>query len=273
MKKAPVKEFTFNKWIWQPKNYIIKNVENSAYNKYEIIKHVEYKNNTNYFGWRWVNFFKRTWVYFSNSFFLFGLVIPFASPFSYRALFSYSPFYPEKTVNQTDGTLITDKNTKVLTYCSRLRSIWSNVRESRRKFELIPDKGLIGKSVSRFFNVIWNYGFKGALGSAGLTLIYPVLCLLISTGSLILGLLTPVWYPILSVFHHLAFLFIYDWDHCGRFNLFKIFPFFTVLLIRLALLGTIQPISALATATIVCPCLSLLVALCIILIFFKSIIL
>ena len=45
------------------------------------------------------------------------------------------------------GQLEVDRNFKVLTLCSRVGSIWGSVAQSRAKFESIPDKGLIGKTV------------------------------------------------------------------------------------------------------------------------------
>jgi hypothetical protein len=93
------------------------------------------------------------------------------------------------------------------------------VRESRKNFERIPDKGisnafptlthrnkiiqsfkpfegLISKSIQRVFNRIWNYGFKGLVGTVAVCAVFPVLCLGISTVSLVAGVLSPIWYVV-----------------------------------------------------------------------------
>ena len=108
--------------------------------------------------------------------------------------------------------MISDPDSKTLSFTSRLGSIWRFVREKRRSFEQIPDKGLIGKSVQRFFNRIWLYLIVGFFGTLSLSLIFPPLCIVTSTLSLCFGLLSPVWYPVLSLIQHLAFILIYDWD-------------------------------------------------------------
>ena len=53
--------------------------------------------------------------------------------------------------------------------------------------------GFLGKSLTRHLNRIWNYFFKGALGSFFLTLTYPLMCVGGSALSLIGALLVPVW--------------------------------------------------------------------------------
>lgn len=54
--------------------------------------------------------------------------------------------------------------------------------------------GFLGKSFTRHLNRIWNYFFKGTLGSILLTLTYPLMCLGGSALSIIAALLVPVWW-------------------------------------------------------------------------------
>lgn len=256
--KEPVKNVSFYRMIWFPKNYkIIENEQktsNGIEKYYTLEKSVVYKNTTEYPFWRWTNFFIRTWVYFCNVFFIFGLVVPFVSKFSFRALFSLKPYYPEKTVDRKTGKLVTDTNHKYLTFASRFLSIWQYVGKSRKRFESIPDKGLIGKSVQRVFNVIWNYFFVGFIGSVGLTLIFPTLCVVLSLSSIILCLLSPVWYPLLSLLSHLCHVFIFDWDYpYSNYKIWRFFRIFNIIIFKMLICGILQPVLAILSAIVLCP--------------------
>lgn len=216
----------------------------------------KYYNDTNMPFWRWKNFFLRTWIYLFNALFIFGLLIPFNTSLSYRALFSVKPFYVARCVNQLTGEIELDKSKKPkLTLIHRLHAIWKHIRKARAKFEETPDKGLLGKAATRPFNVIWNYFFKGFIGTFVLLLVFPLLCLVISTLSLALAILVPIWYPFFSILHHLAFALIYDWDmakgekvHCCR----RWIPL-PLIFIRLLVVGIISPILAIFTALVLCP--------------------
>ena len=53
--------------------------------------------------------------------------------------------------------------------------------------------GFIGKSMTRHFNRVWNYFFKGAVGSVLLVSCFPVMATVVSSLSLVLGVTAPVW--------------------------------------------------------------------------------
>ncbi len=241
--------------IWQPKNYIITKSTDSS--RYSLKKTVSYTSDTLYLFWRWKNFFLRTWVYLLNSLFIFGFLVPFMSSLSFRALFSIKPYYLGYTVNQDTGLLVKDTSDKKRTLVSRIVAIWRHVSFSRKRFEDQPDTGLLGKTVTRFFNCIWNYVFKGFFGTLLLALIFPLLCIFVSTASIFIGLTTPLWYPIISVLLHLLFLFIFDWELDTKFYR-RFFPIFTIL-VKSIVCGIISPILALITAVFLCPTGSVLV--------------
>ena len=145
---------------------------------------------------------------------------------------------------------------------SRLKAVWDYVAQSRAKFESTPDKGLIGKSISRIFNVIWTYVFVGGVGAASILCVNPLICLSISTFSLLLCITMPLWYPLASVAMHLLFITFYDWEfayclHMNKAPLF--FRLWRMFIGHLISGGIFQPILAAATSLIVCPTLSLLV--------------
>jgi hypothetical protein len=54
--------------------------------------------------------------------------------------------------------------------------------------------GFLGKNMQRMFNRFWNYFAKGFIGTVAVCAIYPISCVLISTTSFILGVLSPIWY-------------------------------------------------------------------------------
>ena len=209
--------------------------------------------------WRWTNFFLRTWVYLLNSLFFFSIVIPFCSKLSFRALFSISPFYPQKICNSETGDIISDmsRSNKTLTFISRIAAIWHHVFRMQRLFDDQPDRGLLGKSVIRIYYVIWNYFCKGFIGTLGLIVIYPALCLTISSVSFVFGLLTPVWYPILSILQHLAFVIFFDWESRKKFC-WSVFPIIRIVL-KFVFVGVFGSILSIITGTLICPVLSVLV--------------
>jgi hypothetical protein len=53
--------------------------------------------------------------------------------------------------------------------------------------------GFLGKSFTRQVNRVWNYGCKGAMGSASLVLCFTPLCLLTSMLSIVAAVTAPLW--------------------------------------------------------------------------------
>lgn len=210
--------------------------------------------------WRWTNFIKRTWCYTWNSIFMLGLLVPFYSGVSFRALFCLNPFHPNKKLNTKTGVMETDYSQKTLTYFSRLKAIWQYVSQRRAEFERQPDKGLLGKSITRVFHVIWSYLFLGGIGTLGLTIVYPPLCLAISTGSLALGLTAPIWYPVLSLVLHLLAPIVFDLDLFGSRISHLTFPFLNILL-RAVFCGVASPLVNLLLAVLACPSSSLILTI------------
>ena len=119
--KVPSREWNFEYNIWMPKNWKIskklsgdtwKNIPtefvdgSERHEEHELTKDgsaTQYKlervnsanNSTKYPGWRWTNFFLRTSSWLWNSIHFLGVIIPFVSPVSFRALFSSTAYYPD----------------------------------------------------------------------------------------------------------------------------------------------------------------------------------
>lgn len=135
----------------------------------------------------------RTITWILNIAYVLGYVVPFSSPFSIRAIFYKRPFLPDLELSQVNGTLCPKKSSQVETLSSRLISIWRQVSKARTKFESEPDIGFLGKGWNRFVNRVWNIVIKGIIPSALLIIFFPILAAIISIGSFILALTTPLW--------------------------------------------------------------------------------
>ncbi|XP_054716194.1 uncharacterized protein LOC129225725 [Uloborus diversus] len=210
--------------------------------------------------WRWINYCYRTYSWLCNAMFIFGVIIPWCSPVSLRALFCIRPFIPDLEVNQIDGTLYPRKSSLTHTLCSRLLLLWRHISKSRTEFESRPDTGFIGKGFSRHLNRLWNYLVKGALGTLLIVFFMPIICSFLSFLSLCIALSAPLWVPAATFIFHLAMVFLYDFDSPGLPRN-KVCIVMEALLWHICLQGVLQPFLAVVVAFIICPITSLVVFL------------
>ncbi|CAF4188508.1 unnamed protein product, partial [Rotaria sp. Silwood2] len=227
--------------------------------QYNLRRKITYATTTRYPFWRWKLFALRTYCWLSNAIYTLCLVIPFASPVSFRALLSPKPFRPNYELNRNDLKLHEDPHSKTQTFVSRLVALWNHVRHSRQKFEQTPDRGFLGKNIQRMFNRFWNYVAKGFIGTVAICVIYPASCAILSTGSFILGVLSPIWMPILTLLFHILQILIYDASSAGEYGR-KIFCLINIFITDFLLCGIIQPILVLI-ALIASPITSLLLVI------------
>ncbi|XP_076032256.1 uncharacterized protein LOC143020023 isoform X3 [Oratosquilla oratoria] len=209
--------------------------------------------------WRWFNFLHRTWAWMCNALFFFGVWLPMCSPVSLRALLSQEPFMPDFELSQVNGTVCPSKASLTPTLASRLHILWRHISKSRTHFETTPDTGFIGKGVTRHMNRAWNYVLKGIVGTIFLTTIFPLTCIILSLGSLAIALAAPLWVPALVIVVHLICILVYDIDAPTSNR--RVTPILQALVWYILVLGIIQPILALGTATVVCPVLAFLALL------------
>jgi len=272
--KLPTHTFEFKTQIWNPRNWIVtQNFQGAS----EVIPTVVYSgpsktlsfirqspgidkpvyllqketvmhNSTKNPFWRWTNFCYRSWSWTLNFLFFFAVVLPWCSPFSLRALFYLHQFMPDYEVSQVNGSLHKKPSSITHTLASRLRSLWRHISKSRTDFEAKPDRGLLGKSVLRHFNRITNYILKGFFGSIVISLVFPILCIIVSYGSLLLALLGPILVPAFSLLFHLCSAVFFDFE--THTPLVALIP---SLIWNLIILGIIQPVIALFVAAILCP--------------------
>ncbi|XP_042900994.1 uncharacterized protein [Parasteatoda tepidariorum] len=210
--------------------------------------------------WRWINYCYRTYSWMWNAMFIFGVIIPWCSPVSLRALFCIRPFIPDLEISQIDGTLYPRKSSITNTLCSRLILLWRHISKSRTEFESRPDTGFIGKGFSRHLNRLWNYLLKGALGTLLIVFFFPFLCLFVSFLSLSVAVFAPLWVPAATLLFHSIMILIYDFDSPGLPRN-RICIILEALLWHICVQGLLQPSLALFVSLIICPVVSLVVLL------------
>ena len=86
-------------------------------------------------------------------------------------------------------------------------------RESRTTFEAQPDTGFIGKGLIRIFNQIWNYFFKGLIGTTMLVVGMPVLVAINLSVSFVLAVTSIIWVPVSAITKYVFNMLIYDTEH------------------------------------------------------------
>ncbi|CAF0780260.1 unnamed protein product [Adineta ricciae] len=286
--REPIRTISCNRSIWLPKNWIVERtyplpiqrvptrfakntysaeeeerriqlIQSDSEAHYALRRTVTYSTTTKYPFWRWKLFVLRTYCWLSNTIFALCLVIPFSSPVSFRALFSAKPFQPNYRLDEKDLKLHEDPYSKTQTFVSRLVALWANIRRSRQKFEEVPDRGFLGKNMQRMFNRFWNYIAKGCVGTVAICAVYPITCLVVPVVSFTLGVLSPIWMPILTLIFHLLQLIFYDANSAGEYGR-KLFCLINIIMTDLLCGGVVQPVLV-VLALIASPIVALLLVI------------
>eukprot|EP00927_Polykrikos_kofoidii_P054690 TRINITY_DN49079_c0_g1_i1.p1 TRINITY_DN49079_c0_g1~~TRINITY_DN49079_c0_g1_i1.p1 ORF type:complete len:1036 (-),score=159.16 TRINITY_DN49079_c0_g1_i1:59-3094(-) len=208
-KLLPQKVMKFNFIIWRPKNWIITKHESKHRTWYEAERVRTYDVSTKMPGWRlWVLCVVVLEAANNGCYYLLANLV--YGPLGLKAFCNPTAFYPGTKVDEKTGALRPDMDIKIETMFSRLAALWSGISKSRTRFESKPDTGLLGKSITRPFNLVWNYLFLGFVGTTLLLVMQPVLTLL-NIPLCILLFLTPVfWAPILSLLAYVVCIILFD---------------------------------------------------------------
>nr|CAD7198050.1 unnamed protein product [Timema douglasi] len=276
--KTPTRSFQWLTQIWFPSNWIVRR---SFQGQSEVIptvqsatatsitmprsdpsqavflveKEVVRTTTTRWPMWRWINYCHRTWSWMWNAMFFFGVVIPWCSPVSLRALLCVEPFMPDLELSQVNGTLFPRKSSLTPTLASRLLSLWRHISKSRTHFETKPDTGFIGKGFTRHLNRLWNYLVKGLLGTLCVVLIFPLVCFVTSFCSLAMALTAFIWMPVVTLGLHLFMALICDLDSPDPTRN-RYLVILEAILWNIGIQGGIQPVLALFVAFFMCPLIS-----------------
>uniref|UniRef100_A0A914WQA2 Uncharacterized protein n=1 Tax=Plectus sambesii TaxID=2011161 RepID=A0A914WQA2_9BILA len=283
--------FTWRRKIWLPQNFNVFRVDNKTGNRTQInpieisyqprnppaisihddalpfrfvLEHtVSYSNTTSYWGWRWVNFFKRTYLWTVNIMCVCLVQVLFGSGFGLRALFSPSKFYAHYIIDEKTASVFPNAQETTSTFLSRIASLWHHVMLSRVRFEETPDRGFLGKAATRPLNWFWNIIIKGVIGTMILCVLLPATFLIVSVLSLAIGIAAPLWVPLCALLYHLICTTIYDFDspHRSKFHRGKLFPIFDLIFYRCLLQGILQPVAAIVLAFVIFPITSVLITL------------
>ncbi|KAF6779344.1 hypothetical protein AHF37_01211 [Paragonimus kellicotti] len=211
-----------------------------------------YKASTRYFMWRWLAFFVCTYSWLLRCGQLFFITIPFRSAFSLTALVQPSPIYLKLELDQTTGYLYYNKTLFQDTLFSRIRRIWREIRESRRAFDATPSKGMLDKAAARPLHRVWSYVFRGFLATVFLLIVWPPLCVIVSTLSVIIGLTLPLAIPSISLIAHiLGLLFCDAYKPASKSN--NLFPLGELIVGHFLIRFVLQSTLAVITAFVICP--------------------
>lgn len=271
--RAPTRTFAWRTHVWRPSHWQVRRVgvppaecppraagggetlllgPASERPTYVVEKQSSRLTSTRWALWRWGNFCHRTWAHTCNAMFLLGVLIPWCSPLSLRSLFLPRPFMPDFEVNQESGRLQPRKSSSTQTLCSRLHWLWRHISKSRTDFESQPDSGFVGKGLSRHLNRVWNYLVKGLCGTVLLVVLFPALCLIVCTLSLVAALLAPLWMPCMMLLFHLVMVLAYDFDSPSP-ERNRICVLGEALVWQGLLQGLLQPVAAAVVALVLCP--------------------
>lgn len=99
---------------------------------------------------------------------------------------------------------------------------------------------------------------KGFLGTIVIVFLFPLLCLLVSTVSIVLALTAPIWMPFATAILHLYMMFIYDLDSPDSSEN-RYCVIMEAIIWNIFIQGCIQPIFAILVAAFVCPFISVCV--------------
>lgn len=164
--KEPTRSFSWPMRFWRPKSWVIRrNFQGSSEIVPTVIcqqatsivtprqdpsqpvflveKEIIRKNSTRWPFWRIMNMIQRIWCYTWNVMYLLGIVVPWDSPLSVRALFCIKPFMSDLELSQVNGTLFPRKTSVTQTLASRLIHLWRHVSKARTRFETEPDTGIL----------------------------------------------------------------------------------------------------------------------------------
>ncbi|XP_050100782.1 uncharacterized protein LOC126581283 isoform X1 [Anopheles aquasalis] len=280
--KTPTRNFQWACRIWSPKSWLIRRSfqghseliptvicqqatsivtprSDPSQPVFLVEKELIRSTSTRWPMWRLLNLFQRTWTWTWNIMFLLGVIVPWGSPLGLRALFCVKPFMADLELSQVNGTLFPRKTSITQTMTSRLVELWRHISKARTHFETEPDTGFIGKGMTRHLNRLYNYFIKGFLGSLAILILFPLLCLAVSASSIALAITAPLWMPFITVMLHLYMMLFYDLDCPDESRRNRYCILLEAVGWNIAIQGLLQPLAALAVASVLCPAIAVLV--------------
>ncbi len=200
----PERSYTHKYRIWNHKKWnITKKYNGFSIDKYNIIKTSTEKN-----GWRITNLLKRSSRFMNNGSYVL-LTNMLTGAYGLRSLFGFDDFNSDYKLSET-GIIIPRYRYK--TWFGRIRNLWKNISQSRTDFENKTENGILGKTFTRIFNVLYNYIIKGVIGTGMIAIGHPILVIINTIVALVGTVTSPIWAVIASIIIYLWCIFIYDID-------------------------------------------------------------
>ncbi|KAK4475935.1 hypothetical protein MN116_001175 [Schistosoma mekongi] len=211
------------------------------------------KASTRHFMWRWVVFFLCTYSWIIRSVQYFFVIIPFQSHVSYAALCKPTPIYYVYKVDKTTGYVYHDEAYYKHTIISFLHQMWATLRKIRMNFDrqLLPTE-TFRWYVMRPIHWIWIYIIRGILTTMVLIIFWPVLCILCSSTSIVIGALSIFFIPLLSLLLHLLGLLFWN-AYTPVLGSNRLLPLFEIIFYQFLIKSVIQFVVSLLCAFLVCP--------------------
>ena len=218
--KAPKFEFRASKLEIMP--YEVKQGKNQNRNFYYIDKKKYYYVKSNFFCWRVWLFIIKLYTTFCN----FNIKVyrqMTSSMIGVKALFLIN-LYRDLEVDYSTGKLYPCR--KTYTFPRTVNNLITWICDSRNNFERAPDTGILGKSVSRIFNLILNYIIRLLMIGSLIIIIYPPLIIINVVICFCLILCSPLIAPAWNLIDYLFSCIIYN-----RYDQFKFFHLLRIIIV------------------------------------------
>jgi hypothetical protein len=195
-----------------------------------------------------------------NSFFWL-IVNAWVGPLGFKQLLSFGRYIYNHDINYRTGEMIYYYQNGLF---QQFLNVLEGIKKSRNHFESLPDTGFFGKKFSRIYNLFECYVFRLLFVGIFLLLIVKPVAIVVNTiVSLVLGVTSWLWMPLVLVVTYLFNILIYqfeiDEDHLrGRYSE-RIFPLINTPL--MLMLNLVRIVIYTIGAVIIHPLLSALFAI------------
>lgn len=99
------------------------------------------------------------------------------------------------------------------TFVGVFRKVLEGIKKSREDFERTPDRGLLGKNISRYYNYLQCYVFRLLIvGILGVLIIYPILIVVLSLLCIVLTVTFWVWVPLIMVVCYIFNILVFQFE-------------------------------------------------------------
>ncbi len=221
---APQRIFELWFRIWFPRNWNITVTETRKKKKkrYSVSKYNVHRVRSSVPGWR-VGLAVVRGAMIRNNVSYFAVANCFFGPFGLRSLFGLEDFQPDRTVDRKTGELV-PTGPVFSTLFSRVRALWRHMAASRAAFEASPDRGLLTKSATRPFNLLWNFVVKGIVGTSFALAFHLSLAALNFGASVATAVTAPLMAAVGSVGCYVLSQLVYDFDSPNNDRVFFPLP-------------------------------------------------